>query len=88
MSHELTCQQLIGFLDDYVAGAIDAAERGVFETHLRDCLHCREYLREYQRSIDLAKGLRETGEGAVPDGVPKGLVAAVRRAITERSKPR
>ena len=69
----ITCRELTEFLDDYVAGALAAERRGVFERHLAACPDCRNFLASYRRTIGLVKGTAE----AVPRDVPAELVRAV-----------
>jgi len=81
----LTCKELIGFMDDYVAGALDAGVRTRFDEHLRVCPHCREYLGEYRASIGLAGRLRSCPPDApAPGSVPQRLLDAVRDALASR----
>ncbi len=75
---DLTCKQLIDFLDDYLADRLRAGERNRFDAHLRNCRHCREYLDQYRQSIALTRTLRaHPATDSVAAGVPKELVAAI-----------
>ena len=51
-----TCEELIGFLGDYVAGELPPERRERFEKHLAACPSCREYLRSYRLTIQAARG--------------------------------
>jgi anti-sigma factor RsiW len=69
----MTCRELTEFLDDYVAGALAAERRAVFDGHLAVCPDCRNYLASYRRTIGLVK----RAEQGVPRDVPEALVRAV-----------
>ncbi len=82
---DLTCRELIEFLDSYVADELDAARRAGFESHLAVCGACRDYLAEYERSIALVRALRESperpaAEAAAPEGLILAVLAAVKRS--------
>lgn len=85
--HELTCKDLIAFLDDYVAGELSKESRATFDGHLVICRACREYLAQYTRSIGLVRSLGANGETpASSAGVPEGLVRAVMQAARGAAK--
>ncbi len=71
----LTCQELIGFLDDYVAGTQPSGVRDAFESHLRLCAHCREYLETYRGAVRLGREAATTEETAAT--MPEALVRAI-----------
>jgi len=52
---ELTCRELVAFLDDYVAGELAPERRAVFERHLAGCLDCRRYLQSYRATVELGR---------------------------------
>jgi hypothetical protein len=41
---ELVCQQAVELANDYLEGVLPRKQRRRFETHLRDCPDCPEYL--------------------------------------------
>jgi len=47
----IVCRQAVELVTDYLEGALTADERARFETHLADCPHCREYLRQMRVTI-------------------------------------
>ncbi len=75
----LTCRELIGFLDDYVAGTQDPAVRAAFEGHLGMCKDCRDYLGSYRETIRLSRWACGCTD-PVPADVPPGLVEAILKA--------
>src|SRR6187401_1140029 len=62
-SGELSCADVIRFLDDYVAGNLAPQQRAAFEAHLAICPQCVEYIASYRRTIDLVR------DAVAPDAV-------------------
>ena len=56
---ELTCQQLVEIVSDYLEGALPPDERERFEAHLEICEGCRRYLDQMSTTILLAGRLNE-----------------------------
>jgi anti-sigma factor RsiW len=48
---ELSCQELVELVTDYLDGALPDAERARFEDHLAICEGCRTYLDQMQTTI-------------------------------------
>jgi anti-sigma factor RsiW len=61
----LVCQQVVEMVTDYLEGALSAADRARFETHLAGCPHCTEYLAQIRETIRLAG--RITPEDLTPE---------------------
>jgi anti-sigma factor RsiW len=51
----LTCREVLDFLDLYLDGSLPAARRPRFERHMRACVACRQYLRQYQETVRLER---------------------------------
>ena len=81
----MTCRELIGFLDDYVAGSLAPDERLRFETHLSDCPECIGYVRSYRDTIRLSKDACSDLD-AQALGMPSELVDAILAARRRRSR--
>jgi anti-sigma factor RsiW len=64
-SRPLVCQQVVEMVTDYLEGALSAADRARFETHLAGCPHCTEYLAQIRETIRLAG--RVTPEDLTPE---------------------
>lgn len=87
MPNNLTCRELIEFLDDYVAQRLDPGVRATFDAHLGICRHCRDYLSDYQRTIALSRGAMLAAErpkdeqvaAAAPNDVVRAVLAALRK---------
>ncbi len=72
----ITCRELIDFLHDYVDGALPAAQRVVFEDHLKICPDCVDYVGEYRRTIRAAASTKDAGETPLPDALVRAILAA------------
>lgn len=77
MSNQISCRDLIDFLDDYVANRQAPDQRAEFDRHLADCKHCVDYLRTYQDTIRLARGALAGQAAVLPADPPQELIDAV-----------
>lgn len=75
---EMTCKELIDFLDDYYEGRLPAEARKRFEAHLNICQACREYLQMYRDTVRMARasGMPEDREPSIPDSLVRAIIAA------------
>ena len=72
----LTCRELIGFLSDYLSGALSPAARVRFDEHLAVCPSCVAYLAQFETAVRL--GREAFGdEDAAADETPPELIRAV-----------
>ena len=76
---EVTCRELIEFLDDYVAGELDATRREAFESHLSECRACRSYLATYRTTIRLSAEAADAAAERVPEDLVRAIMAAQER---------
>lgn len=81
----LTCRELIEFLDDYVAGNQPAEVRRHFEDHMKCCASCHDYLRTYRDTINISRAALNKSDAPVPTSVPNGLVEAILAARKKSS---
>jgi predicted anti-sigma-YlaC factor YlaD len=58
---DITCDELVELVTDYLEGALPTRDRVDFERHLVWCSWCRDYLDQVRTTIEL------TGEGADVD---------------------
>jgi anti-sigma factor RsiW len=72
---ELSCQEIVEVITDYLEGAMDADLHTAFEAHLSGCPHCTHYL-EQVRAMIRVSGTVEA-EQLTPEFLT-GLVAAFR----------
>ena len=56
---ELTCQELVELVTDYLEEALPAPERARFEAHLNECDGCPLYLNQIRTTIRLVGTLTE-----------------------------
>ncbi len=50
-NNELTCQELVELVTEYLEGTLDPIERARFEAHVAECDGCRIYLQQMQQTI-------------------------------------
>lgn len=72
---ELTCRQVIEFVQAYLDGELASRERTIFDMHLTICPDCVNYLKSYQSTQSLSKQMAD----AAPEvkSVPNELVQAI-----------
>jgi anti-sigma factor RsiW len=58
-AEDLTCQELVEVVTDYLEGALPKVERLRFEEHLAYCSWCQTYLAQMRETIRVAGALRE-----------------------------
>jgi anti-sigma factor RsiW len=74
---DLSCQDVVNFLYDYLAGELDPAVRADFDAHIARCDECVAFIRSYEQTIGLSKRAFETLDDAPADRVPEALLAAI-----------
>ena len=73
----ITCRELIDFLYLYLEDELPADRRSEFDRHLGVCPPCRDYIREYERSIRLGKDAFAVPDGRADEVAPEGLIRAI-----------
>lgn len=48
---DLTCQEFVELVTDYLEGSLPPTERTRFEEHIADCDYCTLYLEQMQQTI-------------------------------------
>jgi hypothetical protein len=56
---EITCQQLVELVTEYLEDRLPVEERLLFEEHLAFCTWCVTYLEQMRQTIQVAGTLRE-----------------------------
>jgi anti-sigma factor RsiW len=56
----LTCQELVELVTDYLEGTLARRDREAFDVHIAGCTNCRRYLEQFRQTIALTGTLRET----------------------------
>jgi anti-sigma factor RsiW len=62
---ELTCQELVELVTDYLEGTLSPEEQARFARHLSLCPGCNTYLDQFRETIALTGALRE--DDVAPD---------------------
>ena len=73
---DLTCQELVELVTNYIEGALPPNERARFESHLAICPGCVTYLEQMRQTISLLGTLTET---TMSPQARDNLLAAFRR---------
>jgi anti-sigma factor RsiW len=50
---DVTCQEFVELVTEYLEGAMSAAERVRFQAHIDHCDECRAYLVQFRETIDV-----------------------------------
>jgi predicted anti-sigma-YlaC factor YlaD len=74
-SNELSCQELVELVTEYLEETLPEHERALFEDHLATCAGCRNYLDQMRRTIQMVGALKEE---AIPDDAKEQLLRAFR----------
>jgi anti-sigma factor (TIGR02949 family) len=74
-SNELSCQELVELVTEYLEGTLPAHERVRFEDHLATCPGCDNYLDQMTRTIQIVGTLKEE---TIPDEAKEQLLLAFR----------
>ena len=54
---QLSCQELVELVTDYLEGALPTGERASFEHHIEICKGCHEYVRQMRQTVELTGSL-------------------------------
>lgn len=84
MDRDLTCRELVEFLDDYIAKELRGGALALLEKHLSDCPPCVAFLETYRQSIRMGRAALKGTDERIPEGVPEDLVRAILAARTKR----
>ena len=72
---ELSCQELVELVTDYLEGALPDVDRARFENHVARCAGCRAYLEQMRSTIRLVGRLAPSD---VDPAAEETLLAAFR----------
>jgi anti-sigma factor RsiW len=75
IERELTCQEFVELVTDYLDGVMPAADRARFEAHLSDCPYCAGFLEQLRLTIRLTGRL---SEAALPDEIRNEMLQRFR----------
>ena len=65
--HDLSCQEVVELVTDYLEGALADEDRTRFEMHLVYCSGCARYLDQMRGTIAAVGGTAPAGSADVPD---------------------
>jgi anti-sigma factor RsiW len=72
----MMCREVIGFLADYLDGALPPEVAAEFEEHLAECDSCVAYLASYRETI-LAARVAVVQKDDLLDDAPEELIEAI-----------
>jgi len=75
IAEQLSCQELVELVTDYLDGALPPAERARFDAHIAGCDGCRAYLEQIRVTIRLSGTL---GPEQLDPAAEKALLEALR----------
>ena len=75
LSEDITCQELVELVTDYLEGVMSPADRDRFEQHLVLCDGCASYVEQMRTAVTLTEALTET---SIPPDVQDRLLTAFR----------
>ena len=78
MKTDLSCRELVAFLDDYLSGELSSEQAAAFDAHLAECSACVRYTRTYLQAMAVAKASFDCADEAAD--VPEELVEAILEA--------
>lgn len=64
---ELTCQQLVELVTDYLEGALAPDARAAFEAHLGECPACADYVAQFRHTIGALAALADAAPARPSD---------------------
>jgi anti-sigma factor RsiW len=70
---QLSCQELVELVTNYLEDALAQEERDAFEYHIQGCSGCHEYVRQMRQTVELTGRL--TPADVSPEAVAKLLAA-------------
>jgi len=73
----ISCEEFENFILQYLEGELPPMKRFIFETHMKMCRECRDYLEAYKRTIETAK--TAVNQQELPE-IPEDLVTAILEA--------
>lgn len=76
----ISCEEFEDFILDYLNGNLPSKQNFIFEMHIKVCRECRDYLKAYRTSMELAKQALTEDVSPLPGEVPEDLVKAVMAA--------
>jgi anti-sigma factor RsiW len=85
----INCREFDEFIVNYLDGSLPARQRLAFKMHLAACSTCRNYLKQYRKTMSAAQNAMsalEERHAAVPDDLVRAVLSA-KAADTGKSSP-
>jgi anti-sigma factor RsiW len=76
IAEQLSCQELVELVTDYLDGALSPQDRERFDAHIAGCDHCHAYLEQIRITIRLSGTL-------VPEQLDLGAETALLEAFRD-----
>lgn len=76
-SRMITCREFNDFIFDYTEGLLTDQQTKLFESHMRVCPMCRDFLKTYIAAYKAAKHSFADSALEVPSTVPQDLLNAI-----------
>lgn len=74
-SEQLSCQELVELVTDYLEGALTERDRAQLEEHISGCDGCRHYIEQMRATVTLTNDVKP--QGLTPEA-EEALVTALR----------
>jgi predicted anti-sigma-YlaC factor YlaD len=81
---EVTCQEFVELITDYLEGALTSRTQSLVEEHLVMCDWCVTYTEQMEATLDSMRALRE--EPSLDEPEPSAAVLAALQGRRERSE--
>jgi predicted anti-sigma-YlaC factor YlaD len=85
---EMTCQELVTLVTDYLEGALPSSDARRFDEHLAGCVGCCRYLEQMRRTISTLGQLREDDVAPEARACLLAVFRTWKQAGGERAEPR
>lgn len=76
----MSCRTFEGFVLDYIDDKLPPHQKSLFESHMRRCRECRQYLEAYKRTQEITRAVFTSPDAPLPDEVPEDLIKAILKA--------
>jgi anti-sigma factor RsiW len=74
----MTCAQIADFLMDYLSGGLPRPAAEAFESHLRVCEDCRNYIDSYRKTVAMGRNALDAADEVkkMPDSLIRSILHA------------
>ena len=75
-----SCEEVNGFIADYLDGALSEDLAGKYEAHIEKCIACGAYFEQYKQTMELARKCRDCD---IPDDLIEHTLSFLRQRRTQ-----